>query len=197
MLQKIQFYSSISVVYILTVGAIGAMLYSSHLFSDQALASEKQQVAQPLKTSRTTQMISGKPVRIAIASHAIDLPVDVGYYDTASHSWTLSQNHAQFAAITKPANNTTGATFIYGHGTAAVFGKIGENNPPLGTIAQVFANNGKVFSYSLQAISNLKPNETEIFKNSSTGPPRLIIQTCTGIFSEWRTMFTFSFEGVV
>ncbi len=195
MLNKLRFASSLAVLYVLTIGTIGGILYSSHLVADRAYAKP-----QPVSTHHIpvphTPAISGKPVRIVIDTAAIDLPVDDGVYDSATQSWSLSDTHAQFAVMTKPANNKAGTTFIYGHGTDAVFGKIGSNPPPVGTATNIYTDNGHVFTYTLTNVKDYDPNDTSIFKDVASGPPQLIVQTCTGIFSEWRTMFTFTFDKV-
>ena len=195
MLRKISFYGSVAAIYIFTIGTIGATLYSSHFFETSVLAEAPKQtiyrsITLPAKT------ISGKPVRIIISDRAIDLPIDEGFYDSKSRTWTLSETHAQYAVATAPANDRNGTTFIYGHGTDQVFGKIGSNRPELGTRAEIHTDNGRVFTYRLSLIQDLKPSDTWILNNTAGGPPRLIIQTCTGAFSEWRTMFVFNFEKV-
>lgn len=197
MLQKIRFFSSIGSLYIITIGTIGGLLYSSHLLGTPVWAQSKPvpvvtKPAAPLPP----KVISGKPVRITIPDAAIDLPVSDGTYDPASGTWTLSDTNAQFATMTSPANDHAGTTFIYGHGTDAVFGKIGTTHPPIGTTAYLYTDNGRVFSYSLQTVRDFTPNDTSIFDDTASGAPRMIIQTCTGIFSEWRTMFLFTFKEV-
>lgn len=196
MLQKIKFYGSIAIVYVLTFGAIGAIFYSSHLFGTTADATQGNDTvaSRPLTPSR---ILAGTPTRIVIPSYNIDLTVDIGHYDASTQKWSLSETRAHYAEMTAQANNRAGVTFIYGHGTDAVFGKIGTTHPPAGTIAHVYTDNGHSFTYTLQSIADLKPDQTHIFKNTFTGSPRLVIQTCTGAFSEWRTMFTFSFKEAV
>jgi len=196
MLRKFRFFGSVALLYILAIGTIGSLLYSSHLFGTPVWAKPQPVITKQKTTPLPPKVISGKPTRIVIASSGIDLPVDDGIYDAAKGTWTLSDTHAQFAVITSPANDHAGTTFIYGHGTDAVFGRIGSNPPPVGTTAEVHTDNNHVFTYTLQAVKNYDPNDTSIFDDTSSGPPRLIVQTCTGAFSEWRTMFTFRFERV-
>lgn len=196
MLKQIRFYSSITAVYLLTIGTIGATLLSSHLFgshsdSAQMLSSQTSPVPSPAK-----EIIAGKPIRIIIADREIDLPVEDGGYDAKSKSWILSETNADYAVTSARANNHSGTTFIYGHGTDQVFGKIGSNPPPVGTIAQIHTDTGHIFTYKLQAVLNLKPSDTSILSGMAGGAPGLIVQTCTGALSEWRTMFKFTYESV-
>jgi LPXTG-site transpeptidase (sortase) family protein len=195
-LHKIRFYGTVGTIYLLTLGTIGGLLYSSHLFGTPVWAVAKSQTVHHHAVISAPKIISGIPSRIVIPTADIDLAVDKGYYDSATKTWSLSPDHAQFAAITSPANDRSGMTFIYGHGTDAVFGKIGTNRPAIGTLVKLYTANGHIFTYSLSDVSDLKPNETSILKDSKKGPPMLIIQTCTGVFSEWRTMFTFVLEKV-
>lgn len=197
MLQKIRFFSSIGALYLLSLGTIGGLLYSSHLIETPAWAKKPEpviikQTPKPLPP----KVISGKPAGISISSHAIDLKVTDGVYNDTDGSWTLSDTDAQFATISVPSNDHAGTTFIYGHGTDAVFGRIGSNHPPVGSLAQVRTDNGLIFTYELQEVRDFEPSDTSIFNDMTTGKPRLIIQTCTGIFSEWRTMFIYSFKEV-
>jgi len=198
MLQKIRFFGSIGALYILTLGTIGGLLSSSHLFGNPVWAKAEPSVttlsAKPIVLP--PQVIAGKPVRITIPDAAIDLPIGDGTYNAQDGSWTLSDTEAQFATITSPANDHAGTTFVYGHGTDAVFGRIGSSRPTLGTQATIHTENGHVFTYRLQSISDLQPNDTAIFDDTSSGAPQLVVQTCTGMFSEWRTLFTFDFVEV-
>ena len=195
MLQKFRFVSSITVLYVLTIGTIGFTLYSSHLFGTPVWATPPP-IVYKKPAPLPPKVTSGKPVRIVIAAAGIDLPIDDGTYNAADGSWTLSDTHAQFASLSQLANDHAGTTFVYGHGTDAVFGKIGSNPPAIGTIAELHTDNGHVFAYSLQTVKNHEPSDTSIFDDMSSGSPRLVVQTCTGAFSEWRTMFVFEFKKV-
>ena len=199
MLQKINLYSSIASVYLLTIGVISATLYASHAFGAPVWAISKPtpiyQKSVPI-VNAIPDTISGKPARLVIPARNIDLPIDEGRYDEASNTWTLSPTHVKFAITTMPANDQSGATFVYGHGTDSVLGRIGTNHPPKGSIAEIHTDNDHVFTYALQSIHNLNPTNTSFLRNITSGPPRLILQTCTGTFSEWRTEFIFSFKKV-
>jgi hypothetical protein len=196
MLQRIRFVSSITLIYVLTIGTISGLLYSSHLFGTPVWAVTKPHIVHHKPIKLPPKVISGKPVRIVIVNAGIDLIIDKGQYNETNGTWTLSETHAQFAVMTALANDHAGTTFVYGHGTDAVFGKIGTSPPPAGTIAQLYTDNNHIFSYKLETIRNLLPTDTSIFDDTANGPPQLIVQTCTGAFSQWRTMFIFTFEKV-
>lgn len=131
--------------------------------------------------------LSGKPVRVVVPSQAIDLPIDDGLYDAATATWTLSNDRAYYATPTVPANDKTGSTLIYGHNIPAVFGNIHTLAP--GSAMQVYTENGMVFHYKFSSAEETTPDSMHLI--SSTGAPNVILQTCSGIWSEWRKLFTF------
>lgn len=193
-IQKIRFCLSIGLLYSLTMGFAWYCLQTPSLSHPVANATPVKQVAtQPKKPS--FKLISGIPTRIVVPDSGIDLPVDQGNYNSADGSWTLSDTNAQFAMITMVANNHSGNTFIYGHATDQVFGKLVSAPPQPNSTALVHTHSGHILSYRFQSARESTPNDTSIF--NYTGPPILTLQTCTGAVSEWRTMYQYAFEKVV
>lgn len=195
MLRKVRFISSIAALYVMTIGMLGLIAVASQTL-EQTVAASSRPIATKRQHASIPTVISGKPIRIVIPAIAIDLPLDEGIYDSQTGSWTLSDSHAQYAVMSEPANNHAGITFVYGHGTDAVFGKLSAAQPPNGTIAQLYTDNGHVFTYSLGDVRDHTPSDTSLFDTLSNGSPQLVVQTCTGMFSEWRTMFTFTLTKV-
>lgn len=196
MLHKLSYIGSVIAIYMITIGTIGGLLHSSQLHGEPPIsAGQDQSQYQPVTLAVHT--VSGNPTRIVIPDRTIDLPIDDGAYNQRTKKWTVSPLHANFAISSVAPNNRSGTTFVYGHGTDQVFGKIGESPPPVGSRAVVYTDNGHVFHYELALVQNLKPSDTWIIKDTAGGRPRLIVQTCTGIFSEWRTMFVYKFKEVV
>lgn len=199
-IKKLHFSLIAGGLYLGTVGFVGYVAISAYAPRSTVLAKEpivtiEPQKTEPIKAAPPAFIpISGKPVRLVIPGSNIDLPIDEGFYNEADGSWTLSDFHLQYAMMTMPANNHSGNTFIYGHATEQVLGKIAEQPPAVGSTAQVYTDNGHVFTYRFKSSRSLTPDDTSIF--SYNGPPILTVQTCTGSVSEWRTMFTFSFEKV-
>lgn len=187
-------------LYLGTIGFVGYVAISAYAPRSIVLAKEpivttEPQKAEPLKAAPPAFIpISGKPVRLVIPDSNIDLPIDEGFYNETDGSWTLSDFHLQYAMMTMLANNHTGNTFIYGHATDRVLGTLTRQTPTVGSLAQVYTDNGHIFTYKFQSSRSLTPDDTSIF--SYSGPPILTVQTCTGSVSEWRTMFTFTFEKV-
>lgn len=134
-------------------------------------------------------------MRIVIPAAAIDLPIVDGNYNEADGSWTLNDTVAQFATISTLANDTSGNTFVYGHGTDLVFARLAASQLPIGSQALIYTDNNRVFSYTFQSMRDLTPDDTAVF--DYVGPSILTVQTCTGMFSEWRTLYQFNFEKVM
>lgn len=195
MLRKIRFIGSIAALYILTIGTLGIIAAASYLYEKPVYATAQRNY-HPQVGKHYSKAISGKPIRIALPSAGIDLPLDDGIYDPQNQTWTLSDTRAQYALMSALANDRAGTTFIYGHGTDEVFGKIGSTHPPLGATAQLYTDNGHIFTYTLADIHDYTPADTSILNDTADGAPRLVVQTCTGAFSEWRTMFIFNFSKV-
>lgn len=191
--QKVRFYGHTAAVYVLTLLFVSYVAQPLLPFGPARAAA----LTRPLPPRPASQVlvISGQPIRIVIPASGVDLPVDPGYYDAATDSWTLSGYRAQFAMISTPANNYSGETFIYGHNNNYVFGALRHVTPSPGAAALLYTSNGHVFAYSFVSSENLGPTATNILDYS--GPPVLVIQTCTGSLNEWRTMYTFNFTKVV
>jgi LPXTG-site transpeptidase (sortase) family protein len=198
--RKVRFLIYASSIYALTFTGAWLTFYpaSPHITPASALVrrSPPKENAALASSAPSAKLISGQPVRLVISEAGIDLPVDEGYYRAEDNSWTLSATHAQFAMMSAISNNVSGNTFIYGHGTDAVFGALGANTPAPDTEALVYTDNNHIFSYRFDSTRKLTPKDTFVL-DSYTGSPILTLQTCTGSFSEWRSMFQFHFDKVV
>jgi LPXTG-site transpeptidase (sortase) family protein len=149
-------------------------------------------VNSPLAETPAPQAISGHPVRILIPSVGIDLPVVDGFYDPQTSSWTLYADKAQFASKTSQPNDNSGQTFIYGHATWQVFGKLLDMK--IGNEAYVSTSNGYKFTYTLKETQVVSPDSTNMLDYD--GKPRLLLQTCVGTFSENRKFFILDYTKV-
>jgi LPXTG-site transpeptidase (sortase) family protein len=123
----------------------------------------------------------------------IELPIISGTYDAAADNWTLSEDKAQFAAMTALPNNETGNTFIYGHNTQAVFAPLAGLQA--GDEATVRTTNGLSFKYTFNGDRLVDPKATSIL--APTEAPSLTLMTCEGIFSEARRVAVFDFKEVL
>lgn len=144
------------------------------------------------KPAQTDQTISGIPTKIELPSVGIYLSVLPGYYDSKTKTWTLSLTNAHYAAVSAPANNQSGLTFIYGHNRSGVFSNLAKINP--GDQAKITTDNQHVFIYTYRSNTTVAPTDTSLFNYS--GKPILVVQTCSGEFFQNRQLFVFDFEAV-
>jgi hypothetical protein len=200
-LQKIRFATTVSALYMLTIAFAWYVIRPQPLFKPAAALTKIEQKQHIAATPAPIfQIISGLPVRIVIPGSSyngtvVDLPVDPGYYDSTTDSWTLSGYHAQFAMVSSLPNNFTGETYIYGHNNDSVFGALRHVTPTIGSSALLYTSNGHIFSYTFMSASSVAPDMTSVLDYS--GPPIMTIQTCTGSFNEVRTLYQYSFDKVV
>lgn len=190
-LQRARFYTGSALLYAVSVACIGFALQTPHVTASTVTLAEKLTVTAGPKI----KLVAGQPVRIVIPSESIDLPVIPGTYDRADDSWTLSGYEAQFATSSTPANNVGGETFIYGHNNDYVFGALRHVTPTVGSEALIYTGNHHVFAYTFQKTWSVGPYDVTTIDYQ--GVPVLLIQTCTGSFNEWRTMYLFDFKKVV
>jgi len=152
-----------------------------------AAASSSQEIKSNSIRDSGAPTISGKPVRIIIPSVGIDLKVVPGYYYPASQSWSLSLNDAQWGAMTAPANNKQGLTFIYAHYRKGVFLTLPKIQP--GAEVVITTDNGHAFTYIFRGSQITNPDDTSLF--TYHGKPILVLQTCTGLWYQNRQLFRF------
>ncbi len=192
---KLRFYSTIFIIYALTIGFGWYVVHPVSALNSSRYASLTRSQQKPhIPLVKKIPVISGLPNRIVIPASSVDLPIIPGYYDSTTDTWTLSGYDAQFAMISSLANNTEGQTFIYGHNNNYVFGALRHVTPSPGAQALIYTTNGHIFSYTFTSVQSIGPNDVAILNYS--GPSTLLIQTCTGSLNEWRTEYSFVFNKV-
>lgn len=195
MIQRVRFYFQVCSLYIITVALTLLILRPAPpLASAQSVLKPRAVSTSPV-INHLPPLVSGKPIRIVIPASGIDLPVEEGHYSPVDNSWTLSGLKAHFAAMSSPANNRGGVTFIYGHNNNDVFGALRRVTPSPGAIAQVYTDNGRIFEYAFEMSASVTPTDTSALQYQ--GPPILTVLTCTGSLSEWRTLYKFNLVRVV
>ncbi|HUC95716.1 MAG TPA: sortase [Candidatus Saccharimonadia bacterium] len=137
--------------------------------------------------------ITGQPTELIIPSLQMKLSIIPGYYDKQSQTWTLTTDKVEYATITPEPNNLEGNTFLYGHDRTAIFASLHTIQPKAEAI--VMTNNNHSFYYQLSSIRTTTPLDDSVF--SYRGKPILTLQTCTGVFYQYRQFFTFNLEKVV
>ena len=134
----------------------------------------------------------GVPTHVVVPSIDLNLAVKPGTYEPETQTWTLDDHSAFYADRTVPANTRNGTTLLYGHGTEPVFGAIPEITS--GAVAKVYTDTGLTFTYEYQSSREVLPSDTSSL--TSSGPPTLVLQTCSGIFDKYRTLVAFKLVGV-
>lgn len=137
--------------------------------------------------------ITGVPKRIIVPSVGIQTSVQPGAYDVDANTWTIDSTSAFHADITVPVNNTNGTTLIYGHAEWGIFGKLPDTKE--GAEAYVDTADGYRFTYVFESNRQVDPADTSAL--TSSGPPKLLLQTCSGAFDVYRTLVTFNLISVV
>lgn len=180
-----------SALLIASGAALAAPIGFDWLNQQKAVASAQQNITPPKPAVTAPQTVQGIPRAISLTRLGINLPVADGFYNQKTGEWTLSDSSAFFATPTSPVNTSSGTTLIYGHATINIFGKLFTLRA--GDIATITTDNGYVFSYAYMRREVVQPTDTS--KIFADGQPQLILQTCSGIWSESRTFFYFSLSG--
>ena len=144
--------------------------------------------AAPALNTPDSQVVSGPPKLISIASLNMSLDVIPGSQDK-NGNWTLTPDKTQYALISPAPNNKEGNTVIYGHATKNIFGHLSAIKK--GDIATITTNNGYTFRYIYEGTYSVNPYDFSIFEYR--GSPILTLQTCSGSFFQNRQMYQFSY----
>lgn len=144
-------------------------------------------------TKKEIQIRSGVPARLEVANLKLSKDILPGVYDEQNNTWNVSDSGVHFAEHSSIINDFSGATLIYGHNNRFTLGRLSELSN--GDQATITTQNNYRFTYSLVSVSDNEPNNTSIFDYS--GPPILVLQTCSGAFNESRRFYVFELSGVV
>jgi len=135
----------------------------------------------------TENSVSGFPARITIPNRDLAVDIEAGRYDASRQVWTIGDNKAYFATVTSEPNTVSGNTFIYGHNRAGIFQAL--PGVEIGDEAFVTTENGRTFVYQFISMRETSPEDVSLFEYQ--GEPILTLQTCTGLWSQHRSLFTF------
>lgn len=181
--KKAQFYSLAGLLNL----AVGVMFYTVNItpmpVSATRIPTPISQVTAPKEIPATV----GIPIKVSVPSVAIDLPVKVGSYHPEDGSWDLDLTSAYYADVSMPINNANGATIIYGHAQATIFETLPQIQP--GAEATVHTDTGYAFKYQFISSKEVPPTDVSVF--TANGPPTLVLQTCIGVYSELRGLYSF------
>lgn len=142
----------------------------------------------PTAILRHTQFKSGIPTRLVVPSVGIDKSIKVGSFDKTNQVWTLDDTGIFFADASVPANENNGTTVIYGHDRWGVFGTLPDLESS--AVARVYTDSGFVFNYLYTSYWQTVSSDVSVFTNA--GAPKLVLQTCAGVWSEQRGLYSFN-----
>ncbi len=146
----------------------------------------------PPAVEQKKSTIYGKPSRLVIKSVSIDIAVTDGIYNEQDRTWSLSNDKAHYALISPLANDAKGNTFIYGHNRREVFSRL-EDVVANDTL-KLITDNGYEFTYSFVDSVTTDPYDDSLFRYS--GSPIVTLQTCSGLWFQNRSLFTFKLDSV-
>lgn len=184
-IQNLPLYATIVALDLCVAVAFGAIL----LPTPAAEKIEPLIVQRPIKHRITLQ---GIPVRVTVPSVAIDVRVKTGHYIASDTSWSIDGQTAFYADQTVPVNNSNGTTLIYGHDTWNIFGHL--LTVARGAEANVYTSSGRIFHYKYQSSRQVSPSDVSVLDDS--GPPTLVLQTCSGLYDMYRTLVAFNLARV-
>lgn len=137
-------------------------------------------------------IVQGTPRHIVVPSLGIDASIEDGSYDPTTGKWTLSEESAFYATPTDLANSGSGNTFIYGHNSQKIFGKL--IHIQAGAEVTVTTDNGYAFTYIYVGTDAAKPTDVQAALTYSGTTPRLTLQTCAGAWNQTRQLFYFDLK---
>ena len=175
---------------------IGVVMMFAVLLAPQPEPPEIIVAAAPVvhkKAPTEVKPVIGTAKRVVVPSVGIDITVREGSYDSDSHSWSIDTKSAFHASNTVPVNNTNGSALIYGHAGWGIFGTLPKAGK--GAKATVHTKEGYTFVYTYESNRQVEP--TDVSALTETGPPKLLLQTCSGAFDTYRTLVTFRLREVV
>lgn len=144
-------------------------------------------IPEPRQKPQAVSATVGIPVHLEIPAMEISLNVKTGSFDPVTKDWSIDLSGAYYADSSMPINNSNGTTLIYGHAQSEVFARLPDI--PADATAYIKTDNGYSFAYQYTSQRQVQPTDVSVF--TSSGPPTLVLQTCVGIFSEYRALLYF------
>jgi len=173
----------------------GTFIFNGYAISERVQA-EAEAAAQNTPAMAVDQApiapeaVQGIPVHIEVPQVKVNIGVEKGYYNAKNGKWTLSDTSAFYGTMTAPANSESGNTFIYGHNANDIFGPL--RDAQVGMKAIVTTDTGYRFYYTLQSFKAVSPNDVSLIQ--ATQAPTLTLQTCSGTWYQFRTLYTFTLD---
>lgn len=129
-----------------------------------------------------------KPIHITLSRLNIDLPIAESRYDSSTREWQISNVQAHFANTTSALNAKSGATLIYAHNKAGLFGELSALQ--VGDMISILGSDNRTHQYSYVRDEIVLPTNGSIF--SYQGPHELVLLCCNGPNDETRRLMYFN-----
>lgn len=173
----------------------GLYLFKVHSYQETPVINHvSSETVQPASSSEDSRLVFGKAVQLSLPSLGRTYDVVDGTYDSTTGEWGfINDKNVYFAPMSMRPNNKEGATLLYGHAKSSVFGVL--PNLKAEDKAIVKLESGQELHYALTSTKVIKPEQGAAVINNS-GAPTLILQTCTGIWSQDRALYNFTLTGV-
>ena len=188
----VRFNITIGILFILAGGLLGSDYIIKFVDDAHATYPSPNVIVSDSASSNPSSITQSTalPTHVGIPSADISVDVDAGYYDSTTSTWTLGNAKAYFATLSTPPNAVEGNTYIYGHNRDNIF--LPLNKVTIGTESTVIASDGKTFTYRLSSIHDVLPTDSS-WLIDYRGEPILTLQTCTGLWDQYRRLFVFDF----
>ena len=181
--QQVPLLSRVVLLHAAVIGVVLAIMQVTTNLS--ALAAPTIQLPAPTSLEQAAPA-QGKPTRLKIPRLNINTQVVSGAYDTATKTWTVASDKAQYMPTTAP-----NLTLIYGHNTSAVFEL--TNSLQVGDTLVLTTEGGVKRTYRYTSDHITTPSDTsDLFKVYSK--PTVALLTCNGFWSQDRRFMFFELE---
>jgi len=125
----------------------------------------------------------GNPSAISLPSLGINLPVVITHMD--GKKWPTTPSGVSYLANTAIPGDIGNAVF-YGHNWPSLLGHLKQAKN--GEKLYIQYQDGITKEFTIDSISEVEPNSTEILAQSST--PKITLYTCTGFLDTKRLVVT-------
>lgn len=172
----------LSRVVLLHAMVFGVILAGMQIYGNVSLPDNKLSMAAPAYITQQPKP-EGTPVEVRIPRINIRVAVIRGRYDTATQSWDLTPDKAQYFTGTTP-----NLTVIYGHNTKEVFEL--TNSLQVGDTLEITSSTGTIKKYRFVSDTITAPNDTSAL-TASYAKPTVALLTCNGFWSQDRRFMFF------
>lgn len=187
--KDLSFYSTACLMNILAIMVVAGI--STNWWQNNKADAVKASAFSNLKIQQLKAERSGVPIKLSISELGLSLGVQKGQFNVDG-SWTLDDSNAFYAVGSMPLNTAQGTTLIYGHNIDPVFKRLHNLKP--GATLKIITENHLEFTYEYSFVSQVEPTDISVFNVNNA--PNVTLQTCSGPWDQFRSMYTFRYKSV-